>query len=144
MFRHHHRRRQYLEWNLVHLQHPADITTLAKEFPALFRCGSSRGSTSSATFQHGVSHRPASQYLQGRQWTARTAPYNHQQRNNWPRRREQFFRTKDVVLLLDSKAENTICAPSLMAQVSWELTLEPYAMNFCLCVAMSSKTVVLV
>ena len=86
-------------------------TTPAEEFSALFRRGSSRGRTFSATFQRGVSHRPSSQqaqHVQGRRRTASAPLYSSQLRNNRPRRREEIFRTKNVVLLTDCKAERTV------------------------------------
>ena len=77
--------------------------TPAEEFSALFRRGSSRGRS---TFQRGVSHRPLrGQASSVRRRTASAPPYSSR-----PRKRNDNFRTKDVVLLPDSKADRVIRA----------------------------------
>ena len=83
-------------------------STPAEEFSALFRRGSSCSST--PTFQRGVSHRQPNQATRVRRRAA-SAPYTTSQSSNRPRARDEIFRTKDVVLLPDSKAERIVRAP---------------------------------
>ena len=81
-------------------------TTPAQEFSALFRRGSSsRGTT--PTYRRGISHQQVARTHR----RASSAPYASSQRSNGPRAREQIFRTKDVVLLPDSKTERVLRAP---------------------------------
>ena len=84
-------------------------STPAEEFSALFRRGSSSCS-STPTFQRGVSHRQPNQATRVRRWAA-SAPYTTSRNSNRPRARDKIFRTKDVVLLADSKAERIVRAP---------------------------------
>ena len=84
-------------------------STPAEEFSALFRRGSSSCS-STPTFQCGVSHRQPNQATRVRRRAA-SAPYTTSQNRNRPRARDEIFRTKDVVLLPDSKAERIVRAP---------------------------------
>ena len=81
------------------------------EFSALFRRGSSSCS-STPTFQRGVSHRQPNQATRVRRRAA-SAPYTTSQNSNRPRARDEIFRTKDVVLLPDSKAERIVRAPEI-------------------------------
>lgn len=83
--------------------------TPAEEFSSLFRRGStSRGST--LTFQRGVSHRQSNQAARVRRRAA-SAPYTTSQNSNRPWAKDEIFRTKDVVLLPDSKADRVVRPP---------------------------------
>ena len=80
-------------------------TTPCEEFSALFRPGSSRGRA--PLFQRGISHR---QSARARRRTA-TAPYTRGTDNDRPRKREEMFRSKEVILLPDSKADRVVRPP---------------------------------
>ena len=80
-------------------------TTPCEEFSALSRPGSSRGRA--PLFQSGISHR---QSARARRRTA-TAPYTRGTDNDRPRKREEMFRSKEIILLPDSKADRVVRPP---------------------------------
>ena len=81
-------------------------TTPSEEFSALFRHGSSRGRA--PTFQRGISHRQGARARR----RAASVPYARASDNNdRPRRREEIFRSKEVILLPDSKTDRIVRAP---------------------------------
>ena len=80
--------------------------TPSEEFSALFRRGSSRGRP--PTFQRGISHH---QNARARRRAA-SVPYARASNNNNDRskRKDEIFRTKEVILLPDSKTDRVVRA----------------------------------
>ena len=79
-------------------------TTPNEEFSALFRQGSSRG-RAAPSFQRGISHRQAARA----RTRATSVPYA---RNSNDRlRKEEIFRTKEVILLPDSNSDKIVRPP---------------------------------
>ena len=78
-------------------------TTPSEEFSALFRQGSSRGRA--PIFQRGISHRQSARARR----RAATVPYTRGSDSNRHRKRE-IFRSKEVILLPDSKTDRIVRA----------------------------------